>query len=76
MVSPGVTVLFNLMMQQRTQKTRFLNVGHTRKSQIAVITQASWHSNTNFQSQSVSQRFILSKSYSIEKMQYNNIHTY
>ena len=28
------------------------------------------------ESQSVSQRFILSKSYSIEKVQYNNIHTY
>ena len=37
--------LFYLMMQQQTQKTRFFNVGHTRKSQIAGIIQASWHNN-------------------------------
>ena len=29
-------------------KTCFLNVGHTRKSQIAVIMQASWHYNISF----------------------------
>ena len=43
MVSPGFAVLFYLMMQQQTQKTRFLNVGHTRKSQNPV--QASGHDN-------------------------------
>ena len=47
MVSPGFTILFYLMMQQRMQKTRFLNVGHTRKSQIADIIEASWHNDIN-----------------------------
>ena len=45
MVLFGITILFDLMMQQRTQKTRFLNVGHSRKSQIAVIIQASWRNS-------------------------------
>ena len=36
-------------MQEQTQKTRFLHVGHTRKSQIAVIIQTRWHSNTVFE---------------------------
>ena len=31
------------MMQQRMQKTRFRDVDHSRKSQIAIIIQASWH---------------------------------
>ena len=44
-VSPGSTILFCLIMQQRTQKTHYLNVGHTRKSLIAVIIQASRHNN-------------------------------
>ena len=45
MVSSGFTILFYLMMQQRTQKTRFRNTDHTRKSQTAVIIQASWHNH-------------------------------
>ena len=47
-VSPGCTILFYLMMQQQMQKTCFLNVGRMRKSQIAVIMQASWHNNSIF----------------------------
>ena len=42
-----------------------------------IITVYDIQQNARFSvSQSVSQRFILSKSYSIEKMQYYNIHTY
>ena len=43
----GFTILFYLMMQ-RTQKTHFLNVGHTGKSHIAIIVQASWHNISTF----------------------------
>ena len=38
-------VLPGLTRQKRTQKTRFLHVGYTRKLQIAIIIQASWHIN-------------------------------
>ena len=50
-VSPGLTILFCLTMQQRTQKKVFFAkvASHTRKSQIAVTTQASWHNNFNSQ---------------------------
>ena len=48
-VSSGFSISFYLTMQEQTQKTRFLHVGHTRKSQIAVIIQTRWHSNTVFQ---------------------------
>ena len=34
-----------LTMQQRIQKSAFFRVGHKRKSQIAVIIQATWHNN-------------------------------
>ena len=44
-VSPGFIILSYLMIQQRMQKMHFLNIGHTKKSQIAITTQASWHNN-------------------------------
>ena len=44
-VSPGFTNLLYLAMHQRMQKMCFIRVGHTRKSQIAVIVQASGRNN-------------------------------
>ena len=45
-VSPGFTnLLYLTMMHQRMQKMCFIRVGHTRKSQIAVIVQASGRNN-------------------------------
>ena len=48
-VSLGFTLLLHLVIQQTQKKgrkkTRFLNVSQSRKLQIAVILQASWHNN-------------------------------
>ena len=38
-------ILLYLTMQQGIQKTTFFHLGHTRKSQIAVIIQASLRNN-------------------------------
>ena len=46
-ISPGFTILFYLMVQERMQKTRFLNLGITRKWQIDVIMQVSWHNSVS-----------------------------